>query len=84
MKGTCEPSPSHCQVKRESNQLYGLKVMGIMQLSKWMALAQFDKIEPGSPKPHCLMCRIGLIPSVSTCLRAFDPWEVQGFVQYST
>ena len=40
------------QVKRESNQLYGLKVMRILQLSKCMVIVQCDKMKYGSPKPQ--------------------------------
>ena len=34
----------------------------------------------------CIVCSVGsgVIPSVSTCLRAFDPWEVWGFLQHPT
>ena len=40
------------QVKRESNLLHGLEVMGILHLFRWMAMVQHDKTKNGSPKPQ--------------------------------
>ena len=47
-----QPKPLFLLKWRQSNQLYGLKAMWILQLSKWVAMVQCDKMENGSLKPQ--------------------------------